>query len=348
MSPKKTDLRGMSLDDLGNLMKRLGEPSYRAKQIAEWIYGKGVRDVSEMTNLPASLRERLSNTSTLCTAGLAETHVSSLDGTRKLLLEYSDGARIEAVLLSDEGRRTGCVSTQVGCRFGCSFCATGSMGFKRNLSTAEIIEQIMALRSAAEPERLNNLVFMGMGEPLDNYDEVLAAIRIANAAWGLGIGARRITISTAGHVPGILKLADEGLQVRLAVSLNAPDQRLREGLMPIAGKYPLPKLLGAIERYSKSTGRRATLEYVLLRDINDSPEQAEALGELARRLLCKINLICYNETKDSTYAPPADSAVEQFLARLRKRCPTVVRRVSRGSDISAACGQLCVPRGRKS
>jgi 23S rRNA (adenine2503-C2)-methyltransferase len=346
MSGTKPDIRGMSLDEMGTLVESLGEPSYRAKQMAEWTYQRGARDFSEMTNLSKALRSSLAERAKLAVARVVESYRSEQDGTEKMLLEYGDGARIEAVLLRDGGRVTGCVSTQVGCRFGCAFCATGTMGFRRNLTAAEIVAEIIALREKAGPDRLNNLVFMGMGEPLDNYDEVLKAVRIANAGWGLGIGARRITISTAGLVPGILRLAEEGLQVRLAVSLNAPTQELREGLMPIAERYPLHRLVGAIERYSEATGRRASLEYVLLRDLNDGPEHADDLGKLARRLLCKVNLICYNQTTDSEYAPPADRTVEQFLARLRKRCPTVVRRVSRGGDISAACGQLCVPTGR--
>jgi 23S rRNA (adenine2503-C2)-methyltransferase len=218
------------------------------------------------------------------------------------------------------------------------------MGFMRNLTAGEIVAEILALRRAAEPERLGNLVFMGMGEPMDNYDNVIKAVRIANAKWGLGIGARHITISTAGHVPGIRRLADEGLQLELAVSLNAPNQNLRSTIMPIADAYSLTQLTSAIEHYSERTGRRATLEYVLLRDINDSDEMASELAAIARHLLCKVNLICYNETTDSVYAPPTDQAVDRFFSRVRKRCPTVVRRVSRGGDIAAGCGQLCVPR----
>ncbi|MFH1689481.1 MAG: 23S rRNA (adenine(2503)-C(2))-methyltransferase RlmN [Candidatus Eisenbacteria bacterium] len=342
--PSKPDLRGLSLDEITSLVLKLSEPAYRAGQIADWVFARGVRSFDEMTNLSKTLRERLSKNATLSCASVVETYESKAkaDETKKLLLKYADGARIEAVLLKDEDRITGCVSSQVGCKYGCSFCATGSMGFARNLTAGEIVEQVIALREAAAPERLSNVVFMGMGEPLDNYDSVMAAVRIANAEWGLGIGARRITISTAGHVPGIQKLAREGLQVQLAVSLNAPRQGLRSTLMPIADIYSLTQLTDAIERYSESTGRRATLEYVLLRDINDSPELADEFAAIARGLLCKVNLICYNEAKDSVYAPSTDTAVEQFFSRVSGRCPTVVRRMSRGSDIAAGCGQLCV------
>jgi 23S rRNA (adenine2503-C2)-methyltransferase len=344
-SPSRLDLRGRSLKELESFVEGLGEPSYRAKQIAEWVFARGARTFDEMTNLPKSLRERLSEIATLACAEVVDHRESKVDGTRKLLLEFEDGARSEAVMLRDEDRITGCISSQVGCKFGCTFCATGAMGFTRDLTAGEIVEQIIALRRTAEPERLSNLVFMGMGEPLDNYENVLNAIRIANAKWGLGIGARRITVSTAGHVPGILRLADEGLQLQLAVSLNAPEQRLRSTIMPIGDRYSLTQLIKAIDDYSETTGRRATLEYVLLDGINDSQEMADALADIARRLLCKVNLICYNETKDSVYAPPTDQTAERFFSRVSKRCPTVVRRVSRGSDIAAGCGQLCVPRG---
>ena len=341
--PSRPDLRGLTLNKLKSFVLKLDEPAYRAGQIADWVFKRGARSFNEMTNLSKALRERLSEEATLSCAEAIETHTSEVDGTRKLLLKYGDGARIEAVLLRDEERITGCVSTQVGCKFACSFCATGSMGFTRDLTAGEIVAQIISLREAAATERLGNLVFMGMGEPLDNYDNVMRAIRIANAEWGLGVGARRMTVSTAGHVPGIRKLAEEGLQIHLAVSLNAPVQGLRSTLMPIADLYSLTQLLDAIEHYSERTGRRATLEYVLLRDINDSPEMADGLAEIARRLLCKVNLICYNETTDSVFTSPTDRTVEQFFSRVRRRCPTVVRRVSRGSDIAAGCGQLCVP-----
>jgi 23S rRNA (adenine2503-C2)-methyltransferase len=345
--PSKPDLRGFQLDELKSFVLKLDQPAYRAGQIAEWVFGRGVRSFDEMTNLSKALRERLSEEAILSCAEVVETHTSETDGTRKLLLKYGDRTRIEAVLLRDNKRITGCVSTQVGCKFGCSFCATGLMGFTRNLTAGEIVEEMISLREAAAPGRLSNLVFMGMGEPLDNYDNVLRAIKIANAEWGLGIGARRMTVSTAGHVPGIRKLAKEGLQVELAVSLNAPEQRLRARLMPIADHYSLTQLIRAIEYYSESTGRRATLEYVLLRDFNDTPEMADELADIARRLLCKVNLICYNEVTDSVFSSPTDQAVEDFFSRVGRRCPTVVRRVSRGSDIAAGCGQLCIPRGRK-
>jgi len=340
------DLRGLSLNELRAFVAELEEPRYRSDQIAEWVFDRGARTFEEMTNLPKALRARLEERATLASADVVTSRTSELDGTSKLLLQYDDGAGIEVVLLRDGERLTGCISTQVGCKFGCSFCATGAMGFTRDLTAGEIVEEILALRRLAEPERLSNLVYMGMGEPLDNYDNVLRSIRIANAKWGLGIGARRITVSTAGVVPGIRRLADEGLQLQLAVSLNAPEQRLRSEIMPIADVHPLSELTDAIEYYSERTGRRATLEYVLLDGVNDSDEMADELGRLARRLLCKVNLICYNEHTDSVYAPPTDRAVERFLSRVRKRCPTVVRRVSRGSDIAAGCGQLCVLRDR--
>ena len=343
MESSKIDLKGRSLPEIQALVADLGQPRYRADQIASWIFERDVSDFDGMTNLPAKLREEFCAVAEICRSKVAA-RKRSADGTQKLLLEYADGARIEAVALLDDDRTTGCVSTQVGCRFACSFCATGKMGFVRDLTAAEIVEQILALRRLVAPERLGNIVFMGMGEPMDNYDAVLAAVRIANAPWGLGIGARKITVSTAGHVPGIRKLAEEGLQLNLAVSLNAPKQALRKKIMPIARTYPLSELLDALREYTDATARVVTLEYVLLKSLNDSDDMADRLAALTSRFPCKINLICYNKIADVSYAPPNNRGVEQFLARLRKRCPTVVRRLSRGSDISAGCGQLCVPR----
>lgn len=342
MTTGHIDLKGMSLEQLDGLVADIGEPRYRAKQLASWIYEKDVADFGAMTNLSAALRQRLATTAIVCRSRVAAAERSAADGTVKLLLEYADGSRVEAVVLKDGERSTGCVSTQIGCRFGCDFCATGAMGLVRNLTTAEIVEEIQALRRHVAPQRLDNVVFMGMGEPLDNYDATLAAIRIANAPWGLGIGARKMTVSTAGLVEGIRRLAREELQLNLAVSLNAPGQSQRERMMPIARTNPLPALMSALREYTGATGRMITLEYVLLAGVNDSEEAADALAKLASDLPCKINLICYNRVAEASYAPPSKVKTDRFLARLRKRCPTVVRRFSRGSDISAGCGQLHV------
>lgn len=338
----KTDLKGLTLAEFETFFAGLGEPRYRASQVAAWVFARDVHEFARMTDLSLSLRERLEHKATVCTSAVVTSRQSEADGTRKLLVEYADGGRVEAVVLHDEDRATGCLSTQIGCRFGCSFCATGNMGFVRNLTAGEIVEEIQALRRLIAPERIDNIVVMGMGEPLDNYDATMKAVRIANAPWGLGVGARKITISTAGIVPGILRLAEEGLQVNLAVSLNAPTQELRAQLMPVAEVYPLEALVEALRQYAKTTGRTVTLEYVLLRDINDSPEMADALGRLARSLMCKVNIIGYNENSTSAFSPPTEKVVDAFAARLRKRCPNVVRRVGRGADIAAGCGQLCV------
>ncbi len=340
MTPERVDLKGMSLERLERFVAEIGEPRYRATQLASWLYEKDVTDFGSMTNLPAALRDRLEVEAAACRSKLVASERSSIDGTEKLLLEYEDGSRIEAVILEDEERVTGCVSTQVGCRLGCTFCATGAMGLDRNLSAAEIVEEIMALRRHAAPRRLDNLVFMGMGEPLDNYEATLGAIRIANAPWGLGIGARRMAVSTAGLVEGIRRLAREDLQVNLAVSLNAPTQKLREAIMPVARRNTLPKLRSALQEFVEATGRMVTLEYVLLAGVNDSQEEADALARFASELPCKINLICYNRIAGALYAPPSKSKADRFLRRLRETCPTVVRRLSRGTDISAGCGQL--------
>ena len=344
---ERRDLKGMSLAEIERFLTARGEPRYRAEQVAGWVYRRDATGFGDMTNLPLPLREGLAEAATICRTEVIAAERSDADGTEKLLLEYEDGERVETVVLRDDERTTACISTQVGCRLGCSFCATGAMGFVRDLTAAEIVEQALAVRRSIAPERLDNVVFMGMGEPLDNYDETLAAVRIANAPWGLGIGARRITISTAGLVPGILRLAGEGLQIGLAVSLNAPTQRLRSQLMPIAERYPLPALLDALRAYREETGRMVTLEYVLLGEVNDSPEDAGALGRIARELSCKVNVICYNEVPSAAYAPPAERMVERFVKRLRSHCPTVVRRTGRGRDIAAGCGQLHVRRERR-
>jgi 23S rRNA (adenine2503-C2)-methyltransferase len=340
-APKtRPDLKGMTPGELEELVLELGEPRYRAKQLASWVYEKDVSNFALMTNLPAGLRQVLDERAVVCSSLVVAHERSSTDATEKLLLEYADGARIEAVVLADGDRLTGCVSTQVGCRLGCSFCATGAMGLLRNLTAAEIVEEIMALRRLVSPRRLDNLVFMGMGEPLDNYDATLGAVSIVNAPWGLGVGARRMTISTAGLVDGIRRLAGLELQVNLAVSLNSADRDTRETIMPVARANPLPELRSAMQEYVASTGRMVTLEYVLLDGVNDSQEDADALAGFAKGLPCKINLICYNHIEDAPFAPPSKAKTERFLKRLRATCPTVVRRQSRGSDISAACGQL--------
>jgi 23S rRNA (adenine2503-C2)-methyltransferase len=335
------DLRGMTLAELETFFAELGEPRYRADQVASWLFERSVGDFDEMSNLSKTLRDRLRGTARITRSSTVAHEHSDVDGTEKLLLEFPvTGDRIESVILRDDERTTGCVSSQIGCRFACRFCATGAMGLVRSLTAGEIVEQVLALRRLVAPERLNNLVYMGMGEPLDNYDEVMRSIRIANAPWGLGIGARRMTVSTAGIAPGIRRLADEGLQINLAVSLNAPIQELRAHLMPVAGKYPLDELMDAMREFVGAVGRLITLEYVLLRGVNDSPEMATMLGDIAAELFCRVNLICYNEIADVAYAPPTDETVRRFMMALSRRCPTVVRRISRGSDISAACGQL--------
>ncbi|MCK4512754.1 23S rRNA (adenine(2503)-C(2))-methyltransferase RlmN [bacterium] len=342
MTNRTPDLKGMLLSELEELVSELGQPRYRADQMAGWLFTKGIQDISEMKNLSKAFKESLASRASVTRSKVVRAKRSAIDDTEKLLLEYTDGARIEAVILTDDERHTGCISTQVGCRFKCRFCATGAMGFKRNLSPGEIVEQVLRLQKRLDPVRLNNLVFMGMGEPLDNYDALLKTIRIANAPWGLSIGARRMTVSTAGIVPGIRRLADEGLQINLAVSLNAPTQELRAHLMPIARKYPLDELMGALKHYAQTVGRLVTIEYVLMKGVNDSPEMATMLGRLASGMLAKINVICYNEVKGARYKAPDNETFTSFITSLRRQCPTVVRRISRGSDIAAGCGQLCV------
>jgi len=341
----------------------LGEPAYRAHQVYRWLYQAGVTDFAGMTDLPAALRARLT---AACDLGLLTPAASqqSADGlTRKVLFTLHDGQQIEAVLMSypeaeqqrrpssrpgekpSHRRRTVCVSTQVGCAMGCTFCATGQMGLGRNLSAGEIVAQVIhfvgelrAARVASPP--ITNVIFAGMGEPLANYDATLAAVRRLNDPAGLNIGARHITVSTVGLVPGIERLAGEPLQVHLAVSLHAPDDRLRTQLMPVNRRYPLASLLRACRSYVDKTGRRVSFEYVLLAGVNDRPEQAHQLAQVLGDLTSHVNLIPANPIPGGPYRRPERAAALAFQQILTAHnIPTTIR-VERGSEIAAACGQL--------
>lgn len=311
---------------------------YQARQAMAWVYRRGVFDFSEMTDLPTTLRRRLADKFSILKLQVVRS-AESVDGTKKLLLGAVDGAAFECVLIPSRGRLTACLSSQVGCRLGCVFCATGKMGFERDLSPAEMIEQLLRLQ-AFSPRPVTNVVFMGMGEPLDNYDKVLTAARLINSPQGFGLGARHITISTAGLVPGIERLACEPEQFKLAVSLNAADDSTRSRLMPINKKYPLAELLGAVKRYITATGKLVTFEYVLLAGLNDRPAYARSLGLILKGIPSKVNLIPYNGPCSGDYRPPSPAAVRGFLKRLSALHPKVTIRASKGRDISAACGML--------
>ena len=320
----------------------MGEPPYRARQVFEWAWKHLVRDFSAMTNLPVPLRERLSREFVIGAATPGATLMDAEEGTEKVLLTLRDGEAIETVLMRDDDRRTVCVSTQVGCPIGCAFCATGRMGFRRDLSPGEIALQVLffAAKLKAEGQRVTHVVLMGMGEPLLNHDATLKAIRNLNHPWGLNLGARRFTVSTVGIVPGILRLAEEGLQLNLAISLHAPWDDLRAELVPAARKYPIADVLAAAGEYVCATKRRVTYEYVLLYGVNDSPAAARALAELLRGRLAHVNLIPFNPAPGLPFKRPPLRRVEAFKRELLRRGIDVTVRYSRGVRIQAGCGQL--------
>jgi 23S rRNA (adenine2503-C2)-methyltransferase len=340
------DIKSLLLDELQGELQELAEPSYRAGQIIGWLYYKRARAFEEMTDLPKSLRARLAERFSIGNIDIIRV-LGSRDTTRKFLFRLCDGNLIESVLIpaspalygGKSDRRTVCVSTQVGCAFACKFCASGLEGFSRNLRASEIVDQIIALERASG-EKIDNLVFMGMGEPLANFDNVSRAIRVINAPWGLGIGARHITVSTSGLAPQIKKLAEDPLQIRLAVSLHAATDAVRNQIMPINRRYNIETLLSACDYYAARKKRRLTFEYILIAGVNDSDDQAHFLAVHAKRLSAKVNLIPYNTVEDLSWSRPSRRRQEKFLSILRAHgIPATLRR-EKGSDIDAACGQL--------
>ena len=324
--------------DLAGFCVSAGFPAYRADQVWRWLYRQWVSDWDAMRNVPAALRAALAERFRLDAATLTDAAVDA-GGTRKVLVALRDGERVEAVLLPARGRRTVCISCQVGCRFACTFCASGQAGFRRQLSPGEMVGQVLVAARLLR-ERPSHVVFMGMGEPLDNVDAVLRAARILNDPDGLSIGARRITISTCGVIPGIERLAGEGPQFELSVSLHAPDDALRSRLMPVNKRYPLAELLAACGAYARRTGRIVTFEYTLIRGVNDRPEQAAALARLLAPLPCRVNLIPLSEVAEFTaVSAPAETA-DAFVAELARHGVNATLRRSKGSAVQAACGQL--------
>jgi len=326
-----------SLQDLEGYLKKQGFPGYAAGQIFSWIYKKANYDFERMTDLSKALRNFLKRNFNILSLSSIKKHISS-DRTQKFLFGLSNHQGIESVLIPTSRRLTACISTQAGCKFDCRFCASGAQGWQRNLTTGEIIEQVIYLKDAATM-RLNNLVFMGVGEPLDNYDNVLRAIRILNSPYSLNIGARRMTISTCGLIPGIERLAKENLQVELSISLHAGDNQTRTHLMPINKRYPLEKLLSACRSYFKKTKRQITFEYVLIKGVNSDLSQAKKLTKLLTGLDAKVNLIPTSPFRDEFTVP---NKLETLLFRdilLKAGIPATIRK-PRGMDIQAACGQL--------
>src|SRR5579872_5471238 len=358
---RKTDLLGLTLPELQQWLVERGEAPFRAKQIYSWIFQRLVTDFSAMTNLSLALREKLAREASIGPGIVRSEQHSKDDRTRKILLELEDGKLIESVLMlypplgENSARATVCVSTQAGCAYGCTFCATGQMGFDRHLSAGEIVAQVLyfarelrtapwtatGLPNSTPIDRITNIVLMGMGEPLHNYENTLRALRILNSSDGFHLGARSMTVSTVGLVPAIRKLSQEPLQVNLAISLPAPTDELRGRTMPVNRKYPLKELLTACSDYITTTRRQVTFEYVLLAGVNDTAEYAHALGELLAPLgqFAHVNCIPVNATS-ADYKTPGPEAIRAFRNILFEHHISNSVRAERGDDIAAACGQL--------
>jgi 23S rRNA (adenine2503-C2)-methyltransferase len=354
--PERRALTGETLESLTAALARQGEKPFRARQVLDWVYKKRARSLDEMTNLPKGLREWLGREFTLMPASLVLNRQSA-DVTDKLLLELGDRSLVETVIIRvpqegvgiEHSRKTICISTQVGCAMACAFCASGLEGLKRDMSAGEIVAQLLQVcyaedertpRARAELASFDNIVVMGMGEPLANYDALILALTIVNAEWGLGFGARRITVSTSGLVPKILRLAEEPLGFRLAVSLHGATDEVRSRIMPVNKAYPLAKLVPAVRAFSERHGRMVTLEFILIDGVNDAPEQARRLRDIARDLHAHVNLIPYNTVEGLPWRRPEVARQLEFAEILERSGVSVTLRREKGHDIAAACGQL--------
>src|SRR5438874_6331977 len=342
----KIDIKSLQFEELQEMLRGLGATSYRATQVADWLYKRRVESFEDMTDLPHALRGQFAKLFAFDLLEIVRV-LGSHDTTRKFLVRLIDGNLIESVLIpaspalygEKSDRRTICISTQVGCAYGCKFCASGLEGFSRNLRANEIIDQIIAIERVSG-EKIDNVVFMGMGEPLANFENVMRAIRIINAPWSLGIGDRHITLSTSGVAPQIKKLADEPLQVRLAVSFHGRTDEVRNQIMPINRKYNIETLLSACDYYAERKKQRLTFEYILIAGVNDSDEQAHLLAQHARRLFAKVNLIPYNTVESLPWSRPSRNRQENFLSIVQSHGIAATLRREKGHDIDAACGQL--------
>jgi 23S rRNA (adenine2503-C2)-methyltransferase len=356
LPPARSAIHGETLDSLTARLTAAGQPAFRARQILAWLYRKRAAKWDEMTNLPRDLRAWLAENFELTPTAFVFDRQSA-DETDKLLLELGDRSLIETVIIrapmlgvgQDKSRKTICISTQVGCAMGCRFCASGLEGLKRHLSAGEIVHQLIQVcrqedartpRARAELASFDNIVVMGMGEPLHNYDAVVRALTIVNAPWGLGFGARRITLSTSGLVPRIRQLAAEPLGLRLAISLHGATDEVREQIMPVNKRYPLAELLPAVKEFAETKGRMVTLEFILIAEINDTLDQAAKLRDIARDLHAHVNLIPYNTVEGLPWKRPSITRQEKFADVLRAVGVSVTLRREKGHDINAACGQL--------
>ncbi|WP_102346986.1 23S rRNA (adenine(2503)-C(2))-methyltransferase RlmN [Bacillus sp. Marseille-P3661] len=337
----KPSIYSLQLHELETWIKQNGEPKFRAAQIFDWLYVKRVNEFEEMTNLSKGLRDKLANDFVITTLKTIVQHTSS-DGTLKFLFELHDGYSIETVLMRHEYGNSVCVTTQVGCRIGCTFCASTLGGLKRNLEAGEIVAQVLKVQKAIDEsnERVSSIVVMGIGEPFDNYDSLLSFLKTVNHEKGLNIGARHITVSTSGIIPRIYDFANEQLQINFALSLHAPNTELRSRLMPINKAYKLPDLMEAVKYYTEKTGRRVTFEYGLFGGVNDQVEHAEELARLIKDLKCHVNLIPVNYVPERDYVRTPKKQIFEFEKTLKRHGINTTIRREQGHDIEAACGQL--------
>ncbi|HLD82438.1 MAG TPA: 23S rRNA (adenine(2503)-C(2))-methyltransferase RlmN [Candidatus Omnitrophota bacterium] len=333
------DIKELTLNELEGVLRKAGKPAFHARQIFSWIYKREALDFLDMSDLPIELRRRLREDFFILGLKIGKA-LESRDGTKKFLLLTKDKNFIEAVSIPQEKRITGCISSQVGCKFKCSFCASGLSGFKRNLTSQEMLDELLYLKNNTLNKKLTHIVCMGTGEPLDNYDSVLKTIRIINSPDTFNIGARRLTISTCGIIPGIKRLAKEKLQVELSVSLHAADNKTRSRIMPVNKAYPLLTLIDACRNYIEETGRQITFEYVLIKGINSDLQSAQNLVKILKGLNCKVNLIPVNTVKEFNFSPPGKIEILFFKNYLLKAGLNITLRKPRGQDIEAACGQL--------
>ena len=334
----KRDIKSMLLPEIENYFESIGQKPYRASQVYSWLHN-GVSDFSGMTNLSLELREKLSKEFFISMPELVEKQVSKADGTTKYLLRVQEGDLVECVLMQYSHGNTICVSTQIGCKMGCTFCASSQDGFKRNLSASEILDQVLFVQKDTN-KRISNVVLMGIGEPLDNFDHVMQFIQIICDSTGLNIGARHITLSTGGLLENIDRLSDYDVQLTLAISLHAPDDETRTKLMPINRSTGVKQLIEAGERYFKKTGRRVTYEYAMIDGINDSPQQAELLSDLLKNKAVHLNLISFNNVPELSLKASSKKNVRAFIDILEKNGINYTMRRSLGADIEASCGQL--------
>jgi 23S rRNA (adenine2503-C2)-methyltransferase len=334
-------LLGHTPEELAGLAVEFGGKPFNGRQLFRWINQRRVFDFAKMSDLPKGLRRTLEEKAQVGLPKVVRAATAATDGAAKLLLQYADGQAAEAVVIRDRGKITFCLSTQIGCPLGCTFCMTGAMGFKRNLTAGEITAQFLIAQNHLKPgETVRNVVLMGMGEPLLNYEQTIKAMRIITAEKGPGLAARRITLSTAGIVPKIYELAGENVKLKLAISLHAATNAKRNLLVPLNKKYPLEELLPAAENFARKRKRRVTFEYILIEGVNDTPEDALLLAKKVSQIPCKINLIPYNPTPFAPYKRPSMERINRFREILYPRTPAVTVRFSKGGDVEAACGQL--------